>query len=111
MPSNAADAQAAMVEETRLFRLRQQARAGQQAQFVERVRQANEQIAGLQAQVAASHRQSALIEPEREGVRAQGDRRLTRIQVERPAQRRLHPVELTERAGSVGGGKASVDEA
>jgi HlyD family secretion protein len=68
--STAADVQAAMVEETRLFRLRQQARAGQQAQFVERVRQANEQIAGLQAQVAASHRQSALIEPEREGVRA-----------------------------------------
>ncbi len=70
LSSTAADAKAAMTEESRLFRLRQQARAGQQAQFAERIRQANEQIAGLQAQVTASRRQSALIEPEREGVRA-----------------------------------------
>lgn len=59
----------AMLEETRLFRLRREARQGQQAQFVERINQANQQIAGLQAQVAASHKQAALIEPEREGVR------------------------------------------
>lgn len=82
-------AQEAMAEEDRLFRLRRGARAGQQAQVEERIRATQQEIGSLQAQLAAAHRQSALIEPERAGMKklwAKGLATLGRVnQLERTA--------------------------
>lgn len=72
-------ARAAVTEESRLFRLRQQARVGQHAQLTERVRQLDQQIRGYQAQINASQRQSALIKPELEGVRDLWEKKLVTI--------------------------------
>jgi HlyD family secretion protein len=82
-------ARAAMAEEARLFRLRQQARRGQHQQLAERVRQLDQQIRGYQAQISASERQTALIQPELEGVRQLWEKKLVTInkvnQLERTA--------------------------
>jgi len=72
-------ARSAIAEESRLFRLRQQARIGQHAQLAERVRQLDQQIRGYQAQIAASQRQSELIQPELEGVRELWEKKLVTI--------------------------------
>lgn len=79
----------AMQEESRLFSLRQQARFGEQAQYAERIRQTQSQIASLQAQMGAADKQAALILPERDGVRSLYKRGLVTItrlnQLERTA--------------------------
>ncbi len=67
--SNSPTARAAIAEENRLFALRRQARAVQQAQFAERISQSEQQIAAYQAQLAATRKQTALIAPERDSVR------------------------------------------
>lgn len=82
-------ARLAMSEELKLFETRRRARAGEQAQFAERIRQAGEEIRSLQAQASAARRQSQLIAPEREGVRSLYERKLVTIsrlnQLERTA--------------------------
>jgi HlyD family secretion protein len=72
-------ARAAMSEEARLFRLRQQARIGMHQQLAERVRQLDQQIRGYQAQIAASQRQTELIAPELAGVRELWEKKLVTI--------------------------------
>ncbi|MCF8708540.1 HlyD family type I secretion periplasmic adaptor subunit [Rhizorhapis sp. SPR117] len=72
-------ARQAMAGEQRLFQLRRAALSGQQAQLAERVRQLQQQIASYQAQIAANQKQSALIEPERKGVRNLWERKLVTI--------------------------------
>ncbi|MET0269805.1 MAG: biotin/lipoyl-binding protein, partial [Sphingomonas sp.] len=93
-------AAAAMAEESRLFRLRREARIGQQAQLDERVHQTQEQIASLQAQLVASRKQSKLIEPERAGVRELWDKNLVTLN-------RLNQLERT--AVDLEGGAASLE--
>jgi HlyD family secretion protein len=84
-----ASARAAMAEEARLFRLRRQAIVGQKAQLSERINQLEQQIRGYQSQINASNRQSALIQPELEGVRSLWEKKLVTInkvnQLERTA--------------------------
>lgn len=84
-----ASARAAMAEEARLFRLRRQAILGQKAQLNERINQLEQQIRGYQSQISASNRQSALIQPELEGVRSLWEKKLVTInkvnQLERTA--------------------------
>jgi HlyD family secretion protein len=84
-----ASARAAMAEEGRLFRLRRQAILGQKAQLNERINQLEQQIRGYQAQINASNRQAALIQPELEGVRTLWEKKLVTInkvnQLERTA--------------------------
>ena len=86
---NDPSARQAVSEELRLFRLREEARRGQHAQLEERVRQLEQQIKGYQAQISASHKQSALIQPELEGVRGLWEKKLVTInrvnQLERTA--------------------------
>ncbi|MDG5489263.1 HlyD family type I secretion periplasmic adaptor subunit [Sphingomonas sp. BGYR3] len=79
---------AAMEAESRLFALRRQARATEAGQFEERIRQAQQQIAALDAQVTANRRQIALIEPERDNLRSLYERRLVTVA-------RLNEVERT----------------
>jgi HlyD family secretion protein len=78
-----------MAEETRLFRLKQQARQGLHAQLQDRIRQMDQQIGGYQSQISANSQQSALIKPELEGVRGLWEKKLVTInrlnQLERTA--------------------------
>lgn len=79
----------AIAGEQRLFALRRAQQAGMAAQLQARIGQYREQIGGYQAQIASLRRQSALIEPERQGVRSLYDRHLVTIgrfnQLEREA--------------------------
>lgn len=82
-------AQALIARERRLFELKRHERAGTRALLGERVRQAEEQIHSYQAQIAASHGETRLIEPELAGVRDLYNRKLVTItrrnQLERTA--------------------------
>jgi HlyD family secretion protein len=82
-------ARLAVAEETRLFRLKQQARLGLHAQLQDRIRQMEQQIDGYQSQISANSQQSALIKPELEGVRGLWEKKLVTInklnQLERTA--------------------------
>ena len=69
----------AMADEQRLFVLRRAALSGQQAQLREKMAQLEQQIISYQAQIAAYRQQAALIEPERQGVRALWERKLVTI--------------------------------
>lgn len=79
----------AMAEETRLYEVRRRARDGEQAQYAERIRQASQEIAALEAQTQAARKQSSLILPERDGLRSLYERKLVTIsrlnQLERTA--------------------------
>lgn len=68
-----------MANETRLFALRRAALAGEQTQLREKIHQREQQIASYQAQISAYRQQAALIEPERQGVRALWERKLVTI--------------------------------
>jgi HlyD family secretion protein len=78
-----------MADETRLFAIRQTEEAGLRAQLAARVQQYNEEIRGLEAQIAALGQQRKLIEPERQGVKDLWDKQLVTInrlnQLERTA--------------------------
>lgn len=77
--SAASSAREAVAGERRLFTLRRAALAGEQAQLNERIGQLRQQIAGYEAQITANRQQSALIAPERQGVRALWERKLVTI--------------------------------
>lgn len=79
----------AMADEARLFSIRQTEEAGLRAQLAARILQYNEEIRGLEAQIAALKQQRKLIEPERQGVKDLWDKQLVTInrlnQLERTA--------------------------
>ena len=83
----------------RLFAARAAARAGEVAQLRERIGQAQEEIAGLEAQAASLHEQVGLVDRELEAQRTLFDKQLTRLDrllaVERAAE------DLKGRMGSV----------
>lgn len=68
---------AILAAETRLFENRREARAGQKSQLVERSRQLENEISGLEAQLAANKRETELIGIELEGVRELFQKKLT----------------------------------
>jgi HlyD family secretion protein len=72
-------ARAAIAEESRLFRLKQQARLGLHAQLQDRIRQMEQQIGGYQSQISANSQQGALIKPELDGVRELWEKKLVTI--------------------------------
>ncbi len=88
-----------MREEQRVLNLRNSTAGSQQAQLVERVRQAEAQIAGMQQQLAANKEQAALIDKELQATRelwSKGYTTLARLnQLERTA------VELRSQAGAM----------
>ncbi|MDQ4420927.1 HlyD family type I secretion periplasmic adaptor subunit [Sphingobium sp. DEHP117] len=81
--------QEAMAEAQRLFVLRRQLQQNQLAQITERVRQTEQQIGSLSAQMNAAQRQADLVKPELEGLRSLRDRQLVTVnrlnQIERTA--------------------------
>jgi HlyD family secretion protein len=93
-------ARQAMAEETRLFRLKQQSRAGLHAQLRDRVRQMEQQIGGYQGQIAANSKQSELIKPELEGVRGLWEKKLVTINKLNSLERTA--VELDSSSASLG---------
>jgi HlyD family secretion protein len=68
-----------MKSEIKLFDVRVNGRAGQKAQFRERITQLNEEIAGLLAQEKAKDQEIALVEKELDGVRQLYDQHLVQI--------------------------------
>lgn len=72
-------ARQAMADETRLFQIRRAEQAGLRAQLGARVVQYRRQIDGYNAQIRALQQQSALIEPERQGVKELWDKDLVTI--------------------------------
>ena len=63
------DVQEALASERKLFELRRKARLGQKDQLQQRIKQLNEQIAGLTAQQDAKAKEMSLIDQELQGVR------------------------------------------
>lgn len=78
-----------MADEEKLFRLRQTEEGQIRSQLAARVQQYNQEIHGLEAQIAALKQQRKLIEPERQGVKDLWDKQLVTInrlnQLERTA--------------------------
>lgn len=99
-------AQMAMADEQRMFALRRSEQSGLAAQLRARIGQAQQQIAGYQVQISALHKQSALLEPERQGVKSLYERKLVTIgrynQLERQA---------VDVAGTIGSLQAQIAQA
>lgn len=74
-----AGARRAMADEARLFQIRRSEQAGLRSQLAARVVQYRRQIDGYEAQIRALQQQSALIEPERQGVKELWDKDLVTI--------------------------------
>jgi HlyD family secretion protein len=68
-----------MANETKLFEVRVNGRAGQKAQLRERITQLNEEIAGLTAQEQAKDREISLVETELSGVRDLYEKHLVQL--------------------------------
>ncbi|NML93163.1 HlyD family type I secretion periplasmic adaptor subunit [Novosphingobium olei] len=87
--ANTDTARKAMADEEKLFRLRQTEEGQIRSQLAARVQQYNQEIHGLEAQIAALKQQRKLIEPERQGVKDLWDKQLVTInrlnQLERTA--------------------------
>lgn len=77
--SNSPGAREAMEYERRLFSLRQVEEASLRTQLGTRVVQLQREISGYRVQIGAFNQQSALIEPERQGVKELWDRGLVTI--------------------------------
>ena len=75
----APQAVAAMAAEARMFELRRTEIAGQRAQLAQRIAQADQSIASYRTQIAAAREQSALIQPELDGLRSLYARKLATI--------------------------------
>lgn len=74
-----AGARAAIADEQKLFNIRRSENGGLRAQLMARVSQYHRQIQGYEAQISALRKQSALIEPERKGVKELWDKDLVTI--------------------------------
>ncbi|OYW16578.1 MAG: secretion protein HlyD [Novosphingobium sp. 12-64-8] len=87
--SNTASAQKAMADERHLFGMRQTEERDLRAQLSARMQQYNQEIHGLESQIASLKQQRKLIEPERQGVKELWDKQLVTInrlnQLERTA--------------------------
>lgn len=97
--ANTDSARKAMADEQRLFQERRREEGQLLAQLNARTRQYNEQIHGIQGQIAALNRQRQLIEPERAGVRDLWNKQLVTIN-------RLNELERT--AADIDGNTASL---
>ncbi len=73
------DVKEIMANETKLFEVRVNGRAGQKAQFRERIVQLNEEISGLTAQEAAKDKEIGLVETELSGVRDLYEKHLVQL--------------------------------
>ena len=73
------DVKEVMANETKLFEVRVNGRAGQKAQFRERIVQLNEEISGLTAQEAAKDKEIDLVQTELTGVRDLYDKHLVQL--------------------------------
>ncbi|MBX9665304.1 HlyD family type I secretion periplasmic adaptor subunit [Novosphingobium sp.] len=104
--SKSPTASKAMTDEARLFAIRQTEEAGLRAQLAARVLQYNEEIRGLESQIAALKQQRKLIEPERQGVKDLWDKQLVTIN-------RLNQLERTavDLDGNVGSLQAQIAQA
>jgi HlyD family type I secretion membrane fusion protein len=74
-----AGARHAITDEQKLFNIRRSENEGLRAQLMARVSQYHRQIQGYEAQISALRKQSALIEPERRGVKELWDKDLVTI--------------------------------
>ena len=77
--ANDPDVKAIMANETKLFEVRVNGRAGQKAQLRERIVQLNEEIDGLVAQEKAKNQEIDLVEKELSGVRDLYDKHLVQL--------------------------------
>lgn len=82
-------ARKAMADEQKLFSIRRGESGGMRAQLIARIGQYRQQIAGYNAQIGALRQQTALIEPERKGVKELWDKDLVTIS-------RLNQLERTQ---------------
>jgi len=73
------DVKAVILNESKLFEVRVNGRAGQKAQLHERIVQLNEEIAGLSAQEKAKDKEIELVEKELAGVRDLYDKHLVQL--------------------------------
>jgi membrane fusion protein, type I secretion system len=73
------DVKSIMTNESKLFDVRVNGRAGQKAQLRERIVQLNEEIAGLSAQEKAKDKEIELVEKELSGVRDLYDKHLVQL--------------------------------
>ena len=87
--STEAGARKAIADEQKLFAIRRGEQAGMRAQLAARVQQYGQQIAGYRSQIDALEKQTALIEPERKGVKELWDKDLVTIS-------RLNQLERTQ---------------
>lgn len=99
-------AQRAIADEQRLFALRQSEESGMRAQLDARMVQYRRQIAGYNAQILALQRQTALIEPERQGIRELWDKGLVTISRKNELERTA-----VDMQGSIGALQASIAQA
>lgn len=101
-----ASARKAMDDERHLLRMRNTELAQIRAQLGARVRQHEEEIRGLEVQIASLREQRALIEPERKGVKDLWDKQLVTIN-------RLNQLERTavDLEGNVGALRARIAQA
>lgn len=104
--SGSVTARKAMADEEKLFRLRQTEEGQIRAQLAARVAQYNQEIRGIEAQIAALKEQRRLIEPERQGVKELWDKQLVTIN-------RLNQLERTavDLDGNVGAMQAQIAQA
>lgn len=96
----------AMADERRMFDIKRGEQAGLKAQLIARIAQYEQQISGFGAQIASLRQQSALIGPEREGVRQLYEKKLVTLN-------RLNQLERTaaDLNGSIGSLNAQVAQA
>lgn len=96
-------ARKAIADELKLFAIRRSEQSGMAAQLMARVRQYQQQIGAYEAQIRALEQQTALIEPERKGVKDLWDKDLVTIS-------RLNQLERTavDMQGSIGALRANI---
>lgn len=97
--SSSPEAQQAIADETRLFRLRQAEQSALRAQLNARIQQFHRQIAGYNAQISALQQQSRLIAPELAGVKELWDKGLVTISRKNELERSA--VDLRGNVGSL----------
>jgi len=99
-------AQKAMTDEQHLFAMRQTEERDLRAQLSARVQQYNQEIHGLESQIASLKEQRRLIEPERQGVKELWDKQLVTIN-------RLNQLERTavDMEGSIGSLQSQIAQA
>ena len=106
-------ARKAMADEQHLFAMRQTEEGQLRAELAARVSQYNQEIHGLEAQIAALRQQRALIEPERQGVRELWDKQLVTINRLNQLERTAVDMEgnMASLQAQIAGARAKITEA